>query len=60
MGNAPGNLLTHAPRPSTYATMFDIDIAQAARILAAPIWVLDFLLASAGAAVAWWWFKGRK
>lgn len=40
--------------------MFSIDIAQAARILAAPIWVLDFLLASAGAAVAWWWFKGRK
>lgn len=40
--------------------MFDIDIAQAARIIAAPFWVLDFLLASAGAAFAWWWFKGRK
>jgi hypothetical protein len=42
--------------------MFGIDssISQAARILAAPIWVLDFLLACIVAMVAWWWFKGRQ
>lgn len=42
--------------------MFGIDssLAQAARILAAPIWVLDFILILAGGAFAWWWFKGRK
>jgi|GEM_PF-6336911 len=42
--------------------MFDIgnSMSQAFRILAAPIWVLDFLLAVALGSFAWWWFKGRK
>lgn len=41
--------------------MFDLNsgLVQAARILAAPLWVLNFLLAIALGAVAWWWFKGR-
>lgn len=52
-----------AARAFQYITgMFGIDtsLTQAARILAAPIWVLDFILAAAGGAAAWWWFKGRK
>ncbi len=42
--------------------MFDLanSMSQAFRILAAPIWVLDFLLATGLGVVAWWWFKGRK
>lgn len=39
---------------------FNNGLTQAARILAAPIWVLDFLLACGGGGFLWWWFKGRK
>lgn len=42
--------------------MFDLStgLVQAARILAAPLWVLNFILMVACGSVAWWWFKGRK
>jgi len=41
--------------------MFDLStgLVQAARILAAPLWILDILLFAGGCCVAWWWFKGR-
>jgi hypothetical protein len=42
--------------------MFDLNtgLVQAARILAAPLWVLNFILMVALGAAAWWWFKGRQ
>jgi len=42
--------------------MFDLTsgLVQAARILAAPIWILDIILMTVGGFFLWWWFKVRK